>query len=657
MGPFARTSSLLAVVFACMVPAAHAEEPPAIVGRLDNFVGQVSLLPAGSETWIAASLNRPISLGDRLWVPQGGRAEILAGPDAVRIGPGSELGVLDLQERDMQLSLSRGTVELRVRDLGSQQRVEVDTPNLALQLEGAGDARLDVDPFADSTTVTLHDGQAVVFGDTAAPASVQMGQQVRFAGRDLTVIAAENDPPLDAFDHWVVERNRREDASISARYVSPWVTGYEGLDDWGTWQDNTAFGAVWFPRVPAGWVPYRDGHWAWIAPWGWTWIANEPWGFAPFHYGRWAWIAGSWAWVPGPVAVRPVYAPALVAFIAGGSFTAEMVNASAAVAWFPLAPGQLYRPPYAYTPAYLVAVNRCTAIRRDDEDFNVRRTVTPGRLPPQALTVVPRDVFVRGQPVRRATRPLALTRMQSLAVADGPHVQPQTESVLGQARPVPAPRGGPQRPVLATRQPVVPPALPYRPGPGAGAAPRLWPGHAVRVVPHPSEGYPRQRRVAPPTTVMPLERAGMVPPTPRDRALGQPGLSQPRPPGMRPYAPYPSPYPSPRPAPSATPEPGPYAPHPGFSPPPPDQSHRQQGQRPLPRPAVEPPRTLMPLERAGVLPPPQGVPRSIERPGGARLDHGSPPEHPAEGRRATTNERGSDRPSTANPLQRANMAP
>jgi len=37
---------------------------------------------------------------------------------------------------------------------------------------------------------------------------------------------------------------------------------------------------------------------------------DAPWGFAPFHYGRWVYIETVWVWVPGPIVVRPVYAPA-----------------------------------------------------------------------------------------------------------------------------------------------------------------------------------------------------------------------------------------------------------------------------------------------------------------------------------------------------------
>ncbi len=116
-------------------------------------------------------------------------------------------------------------------------------------------------------------------------------------------------------------RDRSEDASVSARYVSREIPGYEDLDANGTWRSDPNYGEVWVPTVAvtAQWAPYHQGHWTWIAPWGWTWIDDAPWGFAPFHYGRWAYLGNAWAWVPGPVVVaQPVYAPALVAFVGGG---------------------------------------------------------------------------------------------------------------------------------------------------------------------------------------------------------------------------------------------------------------------------------------------------------------------------------------------------
>ena len=57
-----------------------------------------------------------------------------------------------------------------------------------------------------------------------------------------------------------------------------------------------------------------------MRPWGWTWVDYAPWGFAPFHYGRWVYIGGSWCWAPGHRVARPVYSPAMVAWIGGTGY-------------------------------------------------------------------------------------------------------------------------------------------------------------------------------------------------------------------------------------------------------------------------------------------------------------------------------------------------
>ena len=150
------------------------------------------------------------------------------------------------------------------------------------------------------------------------PTRVVAGQSARFSGTDQLNYDIAQMPRADDFDNFAFERDHREDGAESANYVSPEMTGYEDLDDYGHWQYVGGYGTVWVPaNVASDWAPYRNGHWAYIDPWGWTWVEDEPWGFAPFHYGRWAYAGNRWCWVPGPVAVRPVYAPALVAFVGG----------------------------------------------------------------------------------------------------------------------------------------------------------------------------------------------------------------------------------------------------------------------------------------------------------------------------------------------------
>src|SRR5262249_37377403 len=149
--------------------------------------------------------------------------------------------------------------------------------------------------------------------------TLRTGQRTVFTGTSPLNAETEQIGPPDEFDNWSYTRDRRSDESRSARYCSRDVVGYEDLDDYGDWRPYPEYGNVWFPRVSAGWVPYREGHWAWIDPWGWTWVDDDPWGYAPFHYGRWAFIENRWGWIPGPIAVQPVYAPALVVFIGGGA--------------------------------------------------------------------------------------------------------------------------------------------------------------------------------------------------------------------------------------------------------------------------------------------------------------------------------------------------
>jgi hypothetical protein len=160
------------------------------------------------------------------------------------------------------------------------------------------------------------------------------------------------------FDNWSLARDNFEEPRQVAQYVSPQMTGYEDLEGYGTWQSDPAYGSVWVPTsTVAGWAPYRYGHWAWVSPWGWTWIDDAPWGFAPFHYGRWAYLHDHWGWVPGAIGPRPVYAPALVAFVGGNGWGVSIGIGTQPVGWFPLGPGEVFRPAYRTSPGYFRNLN------------------------------------------------------------------------------------------------------------------------------------------------------------------------------------------------------------------------------------------------------------------------------------------------------------
>ncbi|MGC4060540.1 MAG: hypothetical protein QM749_06680 [Aquabacterium sp.] len=314
----------LLVAGACLVSSAWAQsdDPPSVVAWLGQTQGGVSFAPAGTDTWAYASPNRPLTTGDQLWVDKGGRAELHVGSTALRLGAQSEVAVTSLSDSNMQWRVSQGSVQLRIRTLYPDQRVEIDTPNLAFVPSSPGNYRIDVDPASGTTRITNWSGGGTVYGNTGTSEAIPAPDRVTYSGTGLDRRDASPTPSADELDRWAQARDDAESRSATARYVSRETTGYAALDGNGTWTNDPAYGAVWVPTaVATDWAPYHYGHWAWIDPWGWTWVDDAPWGFAPFHYGRWAWLPGRshWGWVPGPVAVaRPVYAPALVAFVSGG---------------------------------------------------------------------------------------------------------------------------------------------------------------------------------------------------------------------------------------------------------------------------------------------------------------------------------------------------
>lgn len=451
---------LAAVVLLALAGAANAD-PPSRVARLGYVSGAVGFSPGGESDWMQATLNRPLTTGDRLWTEDDARSEIQIGGAMIRMNAGAAVSILNLDDRIAQFRLTQGTLDVRLRGLEPGQMVEIDTPNLALTLRQPAALRIDVDPDRDATTVHVRTGRADVYGDGAAY-RIDAPRAYRFAGTGLRDVRAVAAPYADEFDRWAGERERRYDDSESARYVSPDVLGFHELDAAGTWRVDPDHGNVWYPgRVAPGWAPYRDGHWAWVDPWGWTWVDDAPWGFAVTHYGRWVNLRGAWAWVPGPVRSRAYYAPALVVFVGGDDFRITISSGSVGgVAWFPLAPREVYRPSYPVSRGYFENVNRSntvintTVINNYYYNTNVTNVVHANRRVPGAVVAVPKTAFVQSQPVARQAVQVAPAAVAEVPEAAAAPVAPTERSVRGTA----APRERPpervfERPVLARTAP------------------------------------------------------------------------------------------------------------------------------------------------------------------------------------------------------------
>jgi hypothetical protein len=426
------------LVLSTFAPFALAD-PPGRVARLGYLSGEVSFSPAGEEDWDRAAINRPLGPGDRLWTDRDGRAEIQLGSATLRLNANTAVSVLNLDDQATQLQLTEGSLHVRVKQLEPDEFVEVDTPHLAFTLREAGNYRIDVDPDGDATTIRLREGEGEVTGEGVS-VLMQAPQVQRFRGDALRDDAYASAPPPDDFDRWAIDRDRAWDNSPSARYVAPGVVGYQDLDDHGSWSVDVTYGNVWAPRrVPVGWAPYRDGHWAWIDPWGWTWVDDAPWGYAVSHYGRWAHARGRWVWVPGPVRTRAYYAPALVAFVGGDNFRLKISigGGGGGIGWFPLGPREVYRPAYKVSPTYFERVNvsntviNKTVIHNVYVTKNVTNITYVNRKVPGAFVAVSQDTFKNAQPVAKAVIKVDRRVIESNEAATTAAVIPTEKSVRG----------------------------------------------------------------------------------------------------------------------------------------------------------------------------------------------------------------------------------
>jgi hypothetical protein len=338
--------------------AALAQEPSGRVAQMTLVEGQVQVSHADAPNWQPLQNNLPLSSQSRIELPPTSRFDMSTGGSSWRMqGPG-ELDLGSLGDLVQQFQLQRGHLNLRVLSLNSGEKIEIDTPNLAVVVQQPGEYRLDVDPELGTTRVSVVQGSLIGYGENAQPMNLPAQRQWTFVGRQLALTGAPMALAFDNFDAWVSRRDQLEDQSLAARYIPREVIGYQQLDGWGNWQNDATYGSIWFPRVEvADWAPYRYGQWRWIAPWGWTWVDDAPWGFAPFHYGRWVVLGGRWAWVPGQGAHRPQYAPALVGFV-GQPQQGGMGGGQPGVPWVPLAPGEAWRPGYPVSNNYLGLVNR-----------------------------------------------------------------------------------------------------------------------------------------------------------------------------------------------------------------------------------------------------------------------------------------------------------
>ncbi len=417
----------LVVILGSNWPVRAEEGPPTRVGRVSFVEGKLAFHAKGETEWSAASVNHPVATGGSFWTDPKSRVEIRIGAQTLDLSNDTAVDVVRLDQQVMQLAVPQGRIELHLRQFPEGTSVEIDIPRGGVWLLQPGIYDIAAGSPDRPARIMVFDGSARFVGGTVDIA-IKKGEAAVIGGTDTLTATIEKAAP-DAFVEWCRSRDYKEERLSSHYHVSPAMTGYEELDDYGSWRAVPDYGEVWYPKsLPAGWVPYRNGYWSWVEPWGWNWVAYEPWGFAPSHYGRWALINNAWGWVPGGFVASPVYAPALVGFLADPASLLFTAAAAPLVGWFPLGLGEAYWPSYTNDPGYIRAVNAGVvggAAALGARPAGDPATANAAFANRRAATIVSQQTFASGGRVAGAAMPVSNLAVQNARVtAQAPAVQP-----------------------------------------------------------------------------------------------------------------------------------------------------------------------------------------------------------------------------------------
>jgi len=396
-------------------------DPPSRAARVVNVVGDAWLFDHDSREWTRLTRNQTVGEGDRVRTDERGRVSLRVGSTTLWVDERSDLELSQLDDGQTLLQLDRGDVAIRLRSAENAAETRLRTREGTAQPEREGLYR--VEQLDRGSKVYVFQGRMRFdWARAASPVVLGTGEQVELWWPDGP--RAERGPLYsDGFGDWVLAESREEGDRPVARYVSAEMTGAEDLDRYGRWETAPEYGTVWIPTTlaVADWAPYRYGRWTWSRLWGWTWVDDAPWGFAPFHYGRWVSWGGRWCWAPGAYVHRPVYAPALVGWVGGGSVSVGISIGGGRPApprygWYPLAPREVYRPAYRHTPRYEHRVNDPRDLR---DPVTVQRPHRYRDVPTAVSTLPAPGAAIQPMPVRGPDRKAEPGWTRPLPVAPG----------------------------------------------------------------------------------------------------------------------------------------------------------------------------------------------------------------------------------------------
>jgi hypothetical protein len=317
-----------------LIPAAAAFCHQPRYARLGEFDGKPEVQIQAADPWQPALRNTPLPQSARVQTAADSHIEIeLDEGSVVRLAPDSLLELSDYTrlssgQRLTLLSLDRGLAYF-TGQAARQDTLMLSVPGAQISVQAG--ARLRIEARDHYSQIAVIEGK-VRFSSPSAEMDLTEGEMARVDPSNRAKFYLYREiAPYDS-DRWSEERDKVLASATSAAHVPDLHYGAQELDTGGAWINTETFGVVWKPKTADGWIPYRDGKWAWYDDLGYTWVANDSWGWLPYHYGRWSRTADlGWFWVPGR---SMIFKPGDVYWLRGAKIAG----------WGPLAPAEDWTP-------------------------------------------------------------------------------------------------------------------------------------------------------------------------------------------------------------------------------------------------------------------------------------------------------------------------
>ncbi|UUZ51546.1 FecR domain-containing protein [Massilia sp. B-10] len=134
------------------------------VGRISLAQGQVDISGEQGDEAEPALVNWPVTSNSQLTTGRDSRTEVRIGSTALRLDADTSIDVNALEDDSLRITLHYGSLSIRVRNPDVLRGFELDTPQGTIRLQDTGRVRVDAGRRADTTALSVFEGEATFDG-------------------------------------------------------------------------------------------------------------------------------------------------------------------------------------------------------------------------------------------------------------------------------------------------------------------------------------------------------------------------------------------------------------------------------------------------------------------------------------------------------------